>query len=102
MYRLSHVLLGVAILALFFAVAATAYAADTEGKIKSVAADKNEFVMTDGNNKSWTFILDKGGKVIINDKDAKLADLQAGDTVKVTYEKKDDKLMASEVRVAKK
>jgi hypothetical protein len=77
-------------------------AAETKGKIKSVSADKKEFVMTDENAKDWTFHLDTGGKVQVNKQDRKLDDLKVGDEVRITYEKKDDKLMASEVRAERK
>lgn len=79
-----------------------ALAAEAKGKVKTVTPDKHQFVFTDQNRKDWTFEMDKGGKVFINDKESKLADLQAGDEVTVTYDKKNDKLMASEVRCKRK
>ena len=90
----------------FALVAAVGFAAglavEAKGTIKSVAADKSEFVFADKDAKNWTFHMDKDGKVLINNKESKLADLQAGDEVTVIYEKKDDKLMASEVRCTRK
>ena len=67
----------------------------------TVNADKNEFVMTDANQKDHTIHLNKDGKVFINDKEGKIADLQAGEECTVIYELKDNKLMASEVRCKK-
>jgi len=96
------VLLAVLVLALLLGLTATAMAAETKGKIKSVNADKNEFVMSDANNKDFTFHLNRDGKVFINDKEAKLSDLKADDEVNVTYEKKEDKLHASEIRCSRK
>jgi uncharacterized protein (DUF697 family) len=76
--------------------------AETAGKIKTVDADKNEFVITDSNNKQWTFTLAKDAKVLINDKEGKLADLQADNDVTITYEKEGNRLMASMVRCTRK
>jgi hypothetical protein len=89
------------VLALLLVLATPAPAAQTNGKIKSVDGDKNEFVMTDDLGKDWTFTLDKEGKVFINDKRAKIADLKAGDKADVTYQKKDDKLLASLVKATR-
>jgi hypothetical protein len=89
-------------LAFVFALCTAAYAADAKGKVKSVAADKNEFVMTDETGKSWTISVGTDAKVRLNDKDSKLADLQADDEVQVTYEKVGDKIMASAIRATRK
>jgi hypothetical protein len=89
-------------LAFVFAIAVSAYAIDAKGKVKSVAADKNEFVMTDDTGKNWTITLGKDAKVQLNDKDAKLADLQADDMIQITYEKDGDKLVASSVKATRK
>jgi hypothetical protein len=86
--------------ALTFSLAAQA--ADAKGKVKTVTADKNEFVMTDADGKSWTITAAKDAKVRLNDKDSKLADLQADDEVQVTYEKDGDRLVASSIRVNRK
>jgi hypothetical protein len=82
--------------------AATAFAADAKGKIKTVSADKNEFVMADADGKNWTIMASKDCKFTLNDKESKLADLQADDEVAVTYEKDGDKLVASAVRATRK
>ena len=88
-------------LVLLLALALPLAAADAKGKVKTVAPDKNELVVTD-NAKDWTFELDKAGTVFINDKAAKLADLQVGDEVTITYEKKGEKLHASSIRAQRK
>jgi len=56
------------------------------GKVKSINADKKEFVMTDSADKDWTFKL--GDKVVIHrgGKDS-LSDLKVGDPVNVMYSK---------------
>jgi hypothetical protein len=85
-------------LVLFLGLASPALAAEVKGKIKSINADKNEFVLTDSDDKDMTFQVDDEGKVRLNDKDSKLQDLKRGDEVTVVYEKKGDKLMAKEIR----
>jgi hypothetical protein len=68
--------------------AGTAAAADvvSSGKIKSINADKKEFVLTDSANKDWTFKV--GDKVVVNrgGKEGS-SDLKAGDPVSVCYDK---------------
>ncbi|HEV3143681.1 MAG TPA: hypothetical protein VGZ47_07355 [Gemmataceae bacterium] len=100
MIRSSALFLGVLALVLCFGL--TVHAEETKGKVKSVNADKNEFVMTDTAGKDFTIHLDPTGKVFIDNKAAKLSDLQAGEEVTVTYQLKDNKLMASEIRATKK
>jgi hypothetical protein len=102
MVRFSTLFLGVLSVALMLALSVPAVAAEAKGTIKTVTADKNEFVMTDANAKDWTIHLAKEGKVLINDKAGKLSDLQASDEVAVTYEKDGDKLVASEIRCKRK
>ena len=64
----------------------TAADAVAAGKIKSVNAEKKEFVMTDSAGKDWTFKL--GADVVINrgGKDTK-SELNDGDPVYVYYDK---------------
>jgi len=75
-------------LALIVLLAGTASAAEkvASGKVKSVLADKKEFVLTDSAGKDWTFNL--GDKAVIdrNGKES-LSDLKAGDAVDVCYDK---------------
>ena len=101
MIRSSALLLSILALVLCLGLALPAHAEETKGKVKSVNGDKNEFVMTDAAGKDFTIHLDPTGKVFINDKASKLSDLQAGDEVTVTYQLKDNKLMASEIRAKK-
>jgi len=93
----------VVVLALAFvlALAAPALAADAKGKIKTITADKNEFVITDADGKDLTFMLDPTGKVTLADKDVKLGDLKVGAEVDVKYDKKGDKMIATEVKCKK-
>jgi hypothetical protein len=91
-------------LALIVGLTAPAMAADkAKGKIKSVTADKEEFVLTDANAKDWTFKMDDSGKVVLSDNKAgKLNDLKIGDEVTVSYKKQGAQLIATEVRCEKK
>jgi hypothetical protein len=92
------------VLAILLAATVPALAADesVKGKIKSVNTDQNQLVVTDSNGKDWTFSLEKEGKVLISDKAGKLADLKADDMVTVKFEKKDGKLMATEIDCTRK
>jgi biopolymer transport protein ExbD len=94
--------MGLLSLVFVLALTVTALAADTKGKIKSVEADKNQFVFADSNGKNWTVTLAKDGKVFLNDKEGKLGDLQAGDEAAITYEKDGDKITASAVKCTRK
>jgi hypothetical protein len=102
MIRAPKIFLGALAVILLLAVAMPLLAADTKGTINSVTADKNQFIMRDTDGKNWTFHLGPTGKVFINDKESKLADLQAKDEVTVTYEKAGENLNASEVRATRK
>ena len=71
---------------------------EAKGKVKSVTADKKEFIVTDKDGKDWEFTMSADGKVRLGDKDVKLDDLKKGDEVTITYEKKGGKLIATEVK----
>jgi hypothetical protein len=100
MIRLPKWMLVVLALAL---VVGTASAAETaKGKIKSVTADKQEFVLTDTNGKDWTFHMDPKATVRLNDKESKLNDLKAGDEVEIKYNKQGDRFVAEDIRCTRK
>jgi len=65
------------------------------GKIKDVTP-KGEVVLTDLNNKDWTFGTD-GGKIQLAGKEGKVSDLKKDDMITVIYEKDGEKLMLKEV-----
>ena len=102
MIRMLRRLAPVFALVAVFTLAGSAWAIDAKGKIKTVSADKNEFVMNDADGKAWTITMAKDAKVQLNAKDAKLADLQADDEVAIVYEKDGDKLVASSVKAVRK
>jgi hypothetical protein len=85
-----------------FALASSALAADAKGKIKTVTADKNEIVVTDSDGKAMTFTAARDCKVTVNDKESKLADLQADDEVQITYEKDGERMNASAIKATRK
>ena len=90
------------LLTVLLAVAAPVLADEVKGKIKSINADKSEFVLTDKDGKDWTFKMDDNAKIRLNDKDSKLNDLKEGDEIKVTYDKKGDQLIAKEIHCERK
>ena len=102
MIRMPKMWFGLLALVFVLGLSVTAFAADAKGTIKSVDATKNQFVLTDSNGKDWTILVAKDAKVVINDKEAKLADLKGGEEAAVTYEKKGDDLMASAIKVTRK
>jgi hypothetical protein len=97
--RLPKWFLGMLAVALLMGLTARANAADTQGRIKNVNADKATFVMTDENGKDWTFKAGDGIQVHRNDKAVTLRDLQEGDEVRITYAKDNNTLVASNIKV---
>jgi len=74
-----------------------------EGKIKSITADKNQFVLTGKDDaKDHKFQLDLKAKIELNNKISKLDDLKTGDEVTVTYKKESGKLMATNIQCRRK
>jgi hypothetical protein len=75
----------------------------TQGKIANLLPDKSELVLRDTQGKEWKFFIAKDCKVIINNKDAKLADLQAGDVATVGHEMRGlMPMVATEIRATRK
>ena len=75
--------------------------AEAKGKIKSVTADKDSFVL-ESNGKDFTFHMGKDAKIKLNDRAGQLRDLKAGDEVAITYEQLGQRYVASEVRCTRK
>src|SRR5262245_31448336 len=101
MIRLSTFCLWALALALLLGLTMPVLAEEVKGKVASVDAAKNQIIVKD-QGLDRTFLLDAGAKVTINDKEGKLADIAAGDEVTVTYEKKGEQHMASEIRCTQK
>ena len=75
----------------------------TSGEVQKIDANKNLLVMYKSgccseSKTETTFALKKDTKILVNGKPAKLADLRAGDKVKVDYEKLDDVLSIAVTR----
>jgi len=85
--------------ALIVALATSASAAsETKGTVQGVFPDQHIFILMDDEAGTWTFYLDGKSKVLIAERAAKLADLLPGDYVRVFYEDRRDRLMATEIR----
>ena len=75
----------------------------TSGEVQKIDANKNLLVMYNSgccseSKSATTFALKKDTRILVNGKAAKLADLRAGDKVKIDYEKLDDVLSVSVTR----
>ena len=74
-----------------------------QGKIKSITADKNEFVVTGKEDaKDYKFQLDTKAKVQLNKRAGKLEDLKTGDEVTVNYKKENGKMMAMKIQCTRR
>ena len=103
MIRLPKWIVPMLALAVVLGLTGALLAAETaKGKIKTVNADKKEFVVTDKNDKDLTFHMDDKGKITLADKEVKLDDLKKGDEVEIKYEKDGDKMIAKEIKVERK
>jgi hypothetical protein len=84
-------------LALLLAVGGLAQADNTKGTIKMVDSARNAVVLKGVLNDS-TYELAKDATVWLDGKRAKIGDLAADDRAAIIYEKKGDRLVASQVR----
>ena len=94
-------ILAIALLTIAIAIAAPLLAAETQGKIVSVRPEQNQFVLSE-NIKNLTFQANNATRFYVNNVEAKLADIKAGDEARVTYERQGRELIASVVRCARK
>jgi biopolymer transport protein ExbD len=102
MIRLPKLVVAMAAVAFVLALALPVLADEIKGTVKLVTPDKNELVVTDQNQKDMTVQVKPDCKIFHGDKEAKLADLQAGEEVTITCQKEGEKLVASEIRCKKK
>jgi len=56
-----------------------------KGKVQSVAADHNQIVVRDDDNRDMAIQVARDAKIRVNDKEAQAADLREGDEVAVTF-----------------
>jgi Cu/Ag efflux protein CusF len=102
MFRRTFVLAAVAVLALGFS---PAFADETkpgthEGKV--VKAEAGKLTMTDKDGKNeHTHVIPADAKVTCDGKECKVEELKPGSPVKVTAEKKDDKVVVVRVEAKK-
>jgi len=79
------------VLCFAFLVGLTARACGAEatarGKVKSIEAEKKQFILTDLNGKDWTFTVADNTTFRSADKEAKFNDLKPGDDVSIVYDK---------------
>jgi Cu/Ag efflux protein CusF len=90
--------LAVALVALWTSSAPAAEAV-ARGKVKSIEANKREFVLTDPNGKDWTFDLGEKFTIVRGEKEGKFAELKAEDEVSVVYDKGITKFTANYIMV---
>jgi len=101
MFRFAKWMVPVLAVALLAVWTNSALAADAvaRGKIKSIEANKREFVLTDPNGKDWTFDLGEHFTISRGEKEGKFADLKADDEVSIAYDKGLTKFTASYILV---
>jgi len=93
-------LVGLVLIALVVSLsAAVALApAETKGTVLAVFPDQQSLIVTDDNGGNITFVLDYQGRVLMDERPAKLEDLLPGDHVRVIHETQGDRQVASEIR----
>jgi hypothetical protein len=86
MNALRHVLLGSLAVVVLVSVSAAALPDEAQGRLKAVFPDKREVVVADSAGTETTFQLAQDGKVLINNAESKLGDLEPGDTIVVVFQ----------------
>jgi hypothetical protein len=94
--------LAVLVVALLLGLAGPALAGEIKGKIMQVDPDRLEFVLQTSAGKMMVFQMDEDAQVLINDKQARLSELRAGDEVTIASRRDGDVWMAIEVRCQRK
>jgi hypothetical protein len=91
-----HVLMVCLAVVVLVSLSAAAVPEEAQGRLKAVFPDKREVVVADSAGKETTFQLAQDGKVLINNAESKLGDLEPGDTVVVVHE--GQQAVASQIR----
>jgi Cu/Ag efflux protein CusF len=68
-----------------------------QGTVKKVDASNNQVMVTDRDNKEWTYHFTDKGRVTLGTKQGKLSDLKDNDKVIVVYEKKGDQYLVRDI-----
>jgi hypothetical protein len=93
--------LGIVALLVLAVLVVPAIGAEAKGKIKSVNAEKNEFVLT-ADGKDIKCEMKEDAKIRLNDKEGRFRDLKAGDEVAITYQVQGERNLVSEIRCTRK
>jgi len=101
MVRLPQFCVAMLALALTVGLTTPVHADEAKGTIRTVKADKGEFVIK-GVLNDTTYELAKGTIVFLDGKKSKLEDIQEGDRAVVLYSKVGDRMQATEVRCTRK
>lgn len=67
-----------------------------KGKVQSISAEHNQFVLRDDKDREWAFQVAQDAKIRINDKEGRLADLKEGDEVTVNSRRVARDVLASQ------
>lgn len=81
--------------ALVLALTTAVSAEESQGKVKVVLADHVTIIVTDKARNDQHFRLTEHAKVLIDDREGKLADLKPGDQVAIVWKQRDNRKMAS-------
>lgn len=76
--------------------------AEVKGTIQRLSPAFDQVVVVDAEGKEWTFQLDDGTKVLLNDKEGQRADLRRGDAITVSHAEEESFFLATEIRCARK
>jgi hypothetical protein len=90
--------LGIAAAVLLFALSGQAMAKELQGKVSSIAPDDMMLAISDKDGGEFTFRILVTSKVLIDQKERRLSDLQAGDQVAVVFDFDDKEMVATLIR----
>src|SRR5438094_7494669 len=98
MLRLPKVCVDLFALGLLAVLSGPAQESEMRGKVEGVFPDKHQIVVADAAGKSRTIDLEENCKVVINNRNSPLTDLQVGDQVTVVVRTEGEKARATEIR----
>jgi len=70
---------------------------EVKGTVLAVFPDQQSLIVSADSGGNLTFVLDKQGKVFLDERPGKLADLQPGDYVTVIHDLQGERLLAMEI-----
>jgi len=98
MKRSQYWLLGLCAIIFLVSLSSVVQADEAQGRLKAVFPDKREIVIADSAGKDLTFHLAADGRVLINNAESTLGDLQPGDAVVVVHDDQGQPQTASQIR----